>query len=309
MDITFILTIATLVLGAMGVVATLVAPRLSRSAKIYAEVEGVSPIRRDSPSSSLEITVSHKGAVVNRPIYLVQATVENTGSRDVVEKHFLEPLSFKLPQTFEVLSVEAEAANGVRPEAEHSPQSIDIKWLMLKPREKIEIKAIVSSEQDSRPDDIRRQITPEVRLIDVQTGRGFWKSNPWLASGLALYLIMAVPMAVIGAFSIFPVRNDLIVSQMDGHTVSLEVSDNRLRVCQVFQHRVVFSKCEGMDGARAEPLIQNAQPGSGFTGIRPALFWFGVLLPVIYGAMGAFLGAMRRTRRLVRMLARFDRRE
>lgn len=251
--------LVALLVAAIGVVATIVAPNLTKFARVWFDILDVVEIEgTESPTDDLKIVIQHRGATVDRRVFIVRAVAENTGSLDIVGAHFANPVEINLPQSLEILSVMASAEDGVNPDVKHTPRTASLKWTLLKPKEKINLVLVVAAEYagfDSRR--VKRETTNVVRLIDVRTGRGFWASKPGLAGAAGGALTFAAIFGAAITYRYLDIdENQLVVQTSAGAEVLY--FDREVRACPIAQPPTLFYDCRDVAPGAVETLLRDA---------------------------------------------------
>ena len=216
------MTTITLLLAAAGVFATFVAPRLGPRARLCCEVIGASRIGSPQGVGGLTVEVKHLGQLLEAPVFSVQATVENTGSRDITKAEFVDPISIKMIDGVSLISGEVSAPEGVKPVLSIERGEASLTWSILKPGEKIAISTIVQSTGDV-PDRAKIiAILPRLRDVKVSP-----KADVGKYFHVATYAVLPILIAaaMLLSPSIWQTRDRLYVRR-DGLEYQVYIGDN-----------------------------------------------------------------------------------
>lgn len=304
------LTFISVLVAIVGVVATFLAPQISRTARVSFQITDVFEIRRATPTSTLSIVVQHNGEVVEEQVFIIRCTIRNTGNVDLVRTHFADPIEVVLPQTIEILSVEVFAAEGIKPQLSTEHHRALVSWSLLKTREDIEISLTAKSSQPTTEDEVSKSVRDIVRLVNVKVGAGFWAARPNLRNSLVGGIVGLVLMGALLLTVLLVRDNDmLIVRSPAGVAQAMFLpGSSRSQLCVVQQLPVLIGDCEAITREESIRLLPLATRGGGFTGAPPVvigLMSFIILACAAIGAMlGQIFGSLSRVRRIVSRSAR-----
>ena len=283
------IALVALAVAVVGVVATFAAPRFTQSARVWFDIVDVVQIQGfSSPAEDLAIVIQHKGITIDRPVFIVRAVAENTGSLDLISAHFAEPVEISLPASLEILAASCTAGEGVRPELLHTSCTASLKWTLLKPKEKINLALIVAAPNASYDAQrVRREAARVVRLIDVRTGKGFWAARPGLTGALiGALLSFAIGCSAV-AYRVISVERNIAVAHTELGSEALFIGfEGELRACELPDPPELLSTCRDLTRTQANALLAQATVEDVSMGYSRRRLRYVALLVFL----GAFLG-------------------
>jgi len=294
-----LLTIAAIAVGILGVLATLIAPRLTREARIHAQIFSVDRIRRRTEAGDLRIEIHHGPDLIEDPVFIVRGTVRNIGGKDIVSSHFVDPVAIIGKDEVEILSLEANPPAGVTANVVQIGNGYGITWNILKPRETIKFLAVVKAPDGVTVRGIFRALSIEARLRDVKSDQGFLSGD--LRFGFSMALVLMV--ISIGPISYLGMRNvDAFVYRTDlGLEQILFPSEGVYKSCRVKSGPLYFSECKDVNPTEVAGLIRPLEVRGVRVGISPIATIIAALVSLFYGFTFAF---MVRTPEHIRRLMR-----
>lgn len=282
-----LLTIVAIAVAVLGVLATLVAPRLTREARVHAQVSSVDRIRQITEAGNLRIDIRHGDNVIAEPVFIVGGAVQNVGGRDIVASHFVDPVGVTAQGQLEILSLELTCPPGVTANVEAIDGGRGIRWNILKPKEKIKFLAVVkSTDGETSSKLIRRRVEVAARLRDVKSGFGLM--SPDLRFGLTLAVILMT--ISVGPISYLGMRNvdAFLYKGPDGVSRILSPSDLGYKSCALKSGRIFFSQCNGIGPRSVDRLISTMSVSRVRIGISPVAIIVALVVSAVYGLAFAF---------------------
>lgn len=282
-----LLTIIAIAVGALGVVATIVAPRLTREARVHAQVFSVDGIRRATQAGDLRIEIHHGSDLIDEPVFIVRGTIQNIGGKDLVSSHFVDPVAICSDVDAEILSVELTPPAGVSVSVEKIDSGWGVRWNMLKPKESIKFLAVVkSSSENPHIRSIKRSIRVEARLRDVKSGPGLLSPDLKFGASLAVVLMLIV----IGPISYFGMRpvDAFIYKDSAGLLMTLYPGDGTYKSCRVKTGALYLSDCGRVRPADVSDLLASVKVERIRVGISPSAIIVAALVSGLYGLLFAF---------------------
>jgi hypothetical protein len=243
----------------LGVLATIIAPRLVSGARIYFTTMEISRIDTDDPTDRLEVKIFHDGAPLTDPVFLLTGAITNTGGKDITKDEFIDPVLVKVGDKAEILSVEASAPDGVNLKVEVVGGTCHAEWSILKPGESIQIKLVGRYPNATFDSDVLRNgVRFIARLRDVKVGLGIRRFIPLttvLLTSLILLGIMGMTFLLLNA-----VGRDSWVYRDPTTRVEYAIREpvppvrERFRACEI-EDRVRTNKCRVLSEAEARLMI------------------------------------------------------
>jgi len=287
-------------IGAVGVLATLLAPRISRVARLFVVVSSVSKINPSVPNESLTIQFKHAGKIIKGSFYSINVLIENTGKKDITKTDFINPVEIEFKDEINVLSAQVNSESGIFPKVNIGQNGVHVEWDILKERESIELVIIANTEADIKADDFYgKYIKILTRLKDVRVGdqpRFLRKILTGIAAGFGLLFVFAV----VSIISNIPHRNDLLIykdpiGSARFLTIAVDpwsLAPGNYVTCQYNNSIFYVSECKKVDVNEFKRLSQEAKTGSGRLGTPKALTILFIIFSVFYGIFTPILPTM-----------------
>lgn len=157
---------ATILLGVMAIIATIVSPILWGRGRIEFLSQNVWQVDQTGGVQGLTVKVYHGEKLVNGPVYVMLGGFTNTGRRDITRDHFVTPIKIAVPPGVEIISAQVSTPDQVGAVCEVSDNEVLLTWDMLKRNERVSLYVIVST-QGPRP----VELASVPRLRDIRTAR------------------------------------------------------------------------------------------------------------------------------------------
>lgn len=279
----------TFVVTVLGVLATVIAPRLASGARIYFTPLEISRIDTEDPTDLLKVKIFHDDVLLTDPVFLITGEITNTGGKDITKHEFIEPVLVRVGREAEILSVDASAPDGVELKVEVVDGACRAEWSILKPGESIEIKLV--GRYRSAPfnsDALRDDVRFIARLRDVKVGPGIRRFMP-LVTGILTSLIT---LGVLGAT--FWLVNAAGLSSWVYRDPATKVAyaikqpdppiRERFRACEI-ENRVITQECSVLSEAEARRMIG----ASSREKLRPSISGLMILASVAFALLYGFM--------------------
>ena len=184
-----ILGLCSIAVAAVGVVVSFIVPRLGR-ARLYFRPAAWSRLGAAADLKGVRIEVIHNQERIDTRVLVYNAQIENTGARDISISEFIGPIELTVPPGYRILSIDLGAPIGVRPSIKVENDRGYLDWQILKPRECIEINAVVCQTTAGATRREAEGLQALIRLRDVSLGpRLRWLSVPKFLWGLMAPLV------------------------------------------------------------------------------------------------------------------------
>lgn len=281
----------------------------ARNPRINYEFTDAARIDRVNTMGAGNLTIQLDGRNVADPIYIYTSTIINTGSKDVPQDRFIDPIEISSGGKFDILSAKVDGPAGVNPEISLDRGGLLIKWKLLKPKEKITINAIVTTKCGGKEfENILQELRPNIRLLDVSLGYGVSRVYPYIFGTILTILIiglMFLPLMYLTSDT-----SELVYkSSIDGELYGIGFNEDRyFRACKV--QRTIFHtmQCHDLSDQRAINFLQSAKrmkvtvgsPLNDWAIIVPIAILYGILIfPIANAARRRWSIIYRSMRRLL----------
>lgn len=286
MDTNLLISLAIAILiGAATIVATLVAPKLNPAAKVFYEVVSASRIGHNATWGPVSTEVLIHGEKVESAAFLFSSYIENTGSKDITEREFLDPIRIEA-DGFEIISLEADAADGIGAKAGTVNGAGTLSWRILKPRERILLQGLITGPNENERSVDARKIKAQIRLTDVRIGKGrVGKFLRYMGVTLLLTIIVAVGTVIISTNSD---QGDKLV-KLDKHgaiefALGLDSDSGRFRRCKPQSTRFSIASCQDISNATVASFAKDLAAKPAYIG-QSALILFFPGFVFVYGTI------------------------
>lgn len=292
------ITFIGLIVAAIGVVATIVAPRLVRGSRIEAEFESVDRISQKAPTGQMRVDVFHNNEKVDGSLFVARGIIGNIGSKDITKDHFVDPVEIGCEGDWSIISLDVEAPLGVKPTVAKVADRWTVDWSILKPREFISITAVVVSEDDKATvKSAENDLWIIARLSDVKTGKGVFRGfNPWYGAGA--FIAVAVIVSFFLLYSqVRPYKT--LTLEIDGRDKVIVSGSKGFSACEITD-RIAFTECvpveddvvvEGLHQGKIQPV---------YSGMSRFSVGLAAVTAALYGALVLLVTNRRVARRLMR---------
>lgn len=275
-----------LVFAGLSVLATFVAPRLVGHSRLHFEQGLISRLRHKQELGEIRIAVTRNGADVGGEIYLASGKLVNSGSKDISIDNFVDPILLNVNGPFELLSFDCSAESGIGVDYSRDVNSGKLTWRILKPKEFISVRFIISSKSEIKKRRYRNLVSPVIRLRDVKTGRVLsskLRVRQFFITLIVLAVIGSVPLGIV----IFKPVNAVVVSQ-DGYRYRVRLTDENAQLCKLSDKQFYISKCNRVDAQRLSSLSGDASFEKVYVGVRIISALIISLVVLLYSAMITF---------------------
>lgn len=269
--------------AALSVVATFLAPRLVGHSRLHFEQGIISRLRHREELGEVKITVTSKGADVGGEIYLASGRLVNSGNNDISVDNFVDPISLNLNGPYELISFDGSADKGVGVEYERDGNSGKLTWRILKPREYISVRFVISSNSEIRRKRYRNLVTPVIRLRDVKSGRALsnrLKLNQFCAVLSIISVLGSIPIALL----FFQPVNSLVVTEPGGQ-FRIRLVDGAIQRCEVENRSVYISRCRKTSTNEVNKWLKFSRVEKVYVGARPLAIFLILFIILSYSAM------------------------
>jgi len=279
--------VVVIVIGAVTIVATLVAPRLSKTARIFLRVTDVTRLTSVHTDESIRLEAYHGDERITDHIFIVSISIENTGSKDITESDFVDPIMISAGTDAEIISASCNESEVSAPSAGVDDGRAQIRWKILKPSSKIELKLAVTAE-DASSEKLVKQIDPILRLRDVLEGPGLRSYAP-VVFGFMLSVTIAALLLGFGAFQNTTHYSLVYAEPPSGKQQAIRIAndplppDTNLMICVIQRDFWALSSCKPTTAAAVAPFVHKSQLEIVNTGLSPLLVILAILLAGIYG--------------------------
>lgn len=299
-----LLAILAIAVSVLGVIATLIAPRLTREARVHADIFSVDRIRRVTEAGDLRIEVHHGADLILEPVFIVRGNIQNIGGRDLVASHFVDPINVFGTDGIEILSLEASPPPGVTSTIERTSNGWGVRWNILKPKEKIPFLAVARSTAESVSQrEVRKNINVEARLKDVKSGYGL--ISPDIRFGLTV--AMSLMIISVGPVSYLGMRSVDSITYEDERGVRriLLPSDGTYNSCEIKNGPIYFRECRDLQENELANLHHSVLFQAERIGISQLALVAISIVAFLYGFLFAF--SARSPTTLIRAMLRASR--
>ena len=272
-----------LVLAGLGVIATVVAPRFVGGARLSFALRELSPLRHREQIGTLRISVFQDNDEVTGNVYLLTGSLTNCGSKDVSYQDFVDPIKFSPSGSVQLLSIGADANDGIGERVRIEDGLGFLDWRILKPKEIIDLSFVMRSDVPLSAKN-SNYISSEIRLKDVKHGQGAFTKYR-IAPVL---LIFTVLFFVLNTINIIPITNNSLVYVDAGQLKSIRMSPLGIDSCLVERRIFYLNKCSKISISQASDLLSKSRIEKINTGMRPRLFYITLGFSFLYAVLIVF---------------------
>lgn len=252
------ITVVGLALAALSVVVPVVLVLTVNRARLSVSTPYLTPVGVKGPNERVELRVFHDGTQVDQNVFVIETTIENTGSKDITSSEFINPIKLICGPALEPLSVSLNHPVGVEPKFLLEGSSVLVSWDILKPREKIRISVVARQTEERATYKELVAVQTLVRLRDVRIGERTDLLSPFTLAALA-FLVAA-------GTNIWPIfdpeqRTIRAFEMPSGEEFVIEASHRQgmVNLCALVGYSV-SNKCKEMPFVDAAEVSATASP-------------------------------------------------
>lgn len=294
--------IVTVAIPAIGILIGVYQIFILERRRLHSGVSDVHTISEPNRLQNSTIVVRHKEVEYTDYIYICNVFFKNSGNRDISANEFQHPVSIELPTDVSIIDHQIDDTHNSKVTSEQKEGSIEIKWAILKPRERIKVSIILSSKDKLDPAEFEKSIVLDDRLINVSNSKPSAYRDYYIAS-LASILLVGFVAAIFWYDSpIYRARDHSLVYNINNtpHLLMAISNPENLRACEIFTAPRIFEHCQKIDRIDAAHLEVPNPPLKGYSGIPPASILVFLITPLMYAASPFYVVYARRRRKKVR---------
>jgi hypothetical protein len=301
------LAVWALFVGVLGIGATLFAPRMFlKTARVDARLRSVQRLTRKASSNNVTVDVKHNGVLVADDTFIVSALIANIGNVDLIEAHLVAPVEFDVSAPFELLSVETKPSVAkINATSETANNSARIRWINLRPRERIDLELLVTAPKNSSADDVAAGLSVSARLVDVKLGSSMWLRQRWLrVFCISWAAVMAYFVVALAILSSLP-QSVLAVTTPAGERY-ISTGVNSIELCSMSELPLALLRCEAAKAEDVIGLLPSAKIQKTARGLPEYFFGVAIAVSLFAGAAFSTLSSRRLARFVGRRLRKTD---
>jgi hypothetical protein len=247
------------------------------------------------------VEVLHDGKPIDAPVYTFSAFVENSGSKDIIERHFIDPIEIEGQEVISFLSVDATASDGVSPTVEVEGGKLYVRWKILKPQERVTLSGVASVEGPNRSSSqLTRYVKPVMRLVDVKVGAGMRRIYPFALGVFVSSSVICTTFLV--AFLYDRGGDEYVFTPAAGRPpIVARAVVNGFQECVAKPNALSLSDCRAISAqefARAVSIstFRPAQVGLSvieYVSAAALAILYGILIPAIFGILSRLRRRLR----------------
>jgi len=243
-----IVAILPLVLAVIGVLATLIAPKISKNASVFVEVPTTIEMSRRMEDLPDDFNFVYKDAKIDDAVSLGEINICNVGELDIAGNSFIEPIKISVPDGFKLLSVSEDGQNPAGLNiTDTSENGFLITWSLLKKKEVVKLVAIFSHDAEIQLEDKTNEFEFNIRLQDVRTASRKKPMAAYLANRFMVFLLVFIVFSLL-FLSSFWVEKNAVWSYVGRphfvNTKSINFDDSVVKVCEVFDKLQIGENCK-----------------------------------------------------------------
>lgn len=298
------LSLVALVVATLGVVATLAAPFIRRSARLTHDALSIWEVRAAPLTGNVSLKIFHNGKEIDGDLYLFSVSFTNTGSLDIAFDESVDSVTFGFVDTADVLSADILAREGVIPRTEIRDGQVEVFWRMLKPQESVAVTGIAKA-RDERASvtELERAFSHSIRIRDVLTGK---RSNAFRRVFRPAIFASAFATLLASLTLLMYSANDLshykFVSPVDGHEYLIGRAlwpIAGLEKCVPLTDHQLLSRCGAPTSTDIDVMHRNVSLTTARMGVSPAFFAYLGILTLLFG-LAAFVAELYAERLVAR---------
>ena len=238
----------TLIVGMLGILATLKAPSLSPKAAVRADLVSVNRIVSDHGPNQSHLQIFVDERQIEHEVVNCQIRIENCGSKDIRGSNFVDPIQIEFPHESTLLTTNLIDTDKTGAQFYLDNNAIQLQWSLLKKKERIELNALLEVDTNKTPiREIEDKISTNIRLVDVSDNSR--KSNI-IQNTLVSLFVFLVFMGALGAAMYYDrdYKSFFYVEYEDSN-LPIIMTSNRFLICNPSQSPFSLRDCDMINGA------------------------------------------------------------
>lgn len=274
----------SVIVPALGVVIAVYQQILSERRRLHSAVDTCHTINDPTTLKNATIIIKHNGVEYSDHIYFCNLFFKNIGNRDISARDFQHPVRITLPDHFTLVDFQVDDRFKSKVSVESHDNLIDLKWGILKPREKIDVSLVLTSAEKIELDLVEKSIVIDDRLINVtSTKQSSYRLYAFagLASILSLSFMMLFNYIVIGIGkpSEYPVGYEILGTP---HAFVLINRDGDLSACEISKELIIFQRCQNIENINKDKIVIFEPKEKGHIGLPNAVVWMLIISFILY---------------------------
>lgn len=293
----------------LAILATLIAPKITKKASIYGEVVNYFELTknvRGIPDRGIpdEIKLTVNGSEISDFVSIIEIEFFNNGHLDIAHDRFIDPIQIRLNSELKVLSAttndddESECETNVVNE-----NTVHLNWRLLKQKEKFKITMLCSHEEElSFKEILKTQFVFRLRdVISSSRRRSVYKTG--LAAVVAFLFIFSIFGGIILVDSL---QSKPPLATVNGEVIAPiydRIDKNKILVCKYYENRNFFRfrNCEKVELTALTPISPLKLGSVANIGVPKLNLFLPFLVAILYTTLGIYFLSKKRSATLRNM--------
>lgn len=287
------------IIPTLGIVVTIYQVFLVERRRLYSNTDGIYAINSPNRLQNVSIVVRHNGAEYPDNIYIYKAFFKNLGNRDISARDFQNPLRITLPSTVTMIDHQIDDRHNAKVTTNTDGNSLNLKWGILKPREKIDVSILFSSEDEIQFEEFEKSVDLDDRLINVSPSKPTRVGQYAIAGAMSVFILLLFgSLFLFGGTGLLKQQEfSVAYPAASGNLVVVGLARNKsFTACKLFESPVVVQDCQSLEASEASKFLENNPPSKGYVGQRISTLSLIIGTTLIY-TLAPFIALIRRDRK------------